>query len=48
MDRVQKHYEYASERYEKNNIIGIFLVGSQNYGTDLETSDVNYISSRFK
>ena len=41
MDRVQKHYEYASENYEKNNIIGIFLVGSQNYGTDLETSDVD-------
>lgn len=41
MDRIQEHYQYASKNFEKNNIIGIFLVGSQNYGTDLPTSDVD-------
>lgn len=41
MDRIQEHYEYASKNFEKNNIIGIFLTGSQNYGTDLPTSDVD-------
>ena len=41
MDKVQKHYEYASQNYNKDNIVGIFLVGSQNYGTDLPTSDVD-------
>lgn len=41
MDKVQKHYEYASQSFEKDNIIGIFLIGSQNYGTDIPTSDVD-------
>lgn len=41
MDKVQKHYEYASQNFEKDNIIGIFLIGSQNYGTDLPTSDID-------
>ena len=41
MDKVQKHYEYASQNFEKDNIVGIFLIGSQNYGTDLPTSDVD-------
>ena len=41
MDKVQKHYEYASQNFEQDNIVGIFLIGSQNYGTDLPTSDVD-------
>ena len=41
MDRIQEHYEYASAKFEKENIIGIFLCGSQNYGTDTPTSDVD-------
>ena len=41
MDRIQEHYNYAIKRYDINNVIGIFLTGSQNYGTDIESSDVD-------
>lgn len=41
IDRIQEHYEYASKRFDKNNIIGIYLCGSQNYGTDTPVSDVD-------
>lgn len=41
MDRVKLHYEKAIEHYGKENVLGVFLYGSQNYNCDLETSDVN-------
>jgi predicted nucleotidyltransferase len=41
MDRVKLHYEKAVEHYGKENVLGVFLYGSQNYGCDLETSDVD-------
>ena len=41
MDRIQEHYNHAIKKYDINNVIGIFLTGSQNYGTDIESSDVD-------
>ena len=41
MDRVKLHYEKAIEHYGKENVLGVFLYGSQNYNCDLETSDVD-------
>lgn len=41
MERVAAHYEKAKEHYGEDNILGVFLYGSQNYNCDLETSDVD-------
>ena len=41
IDRLNEHYNFAKQNYNEENIIGIFLAGSQNYGTDTETSDVD-------
>lgn len=41
MDRVKLHYEKAIEHYGKENILGVFLYGSQNYECDLKNSDVD-------
>ena len=40
-ERVKEHYEEALEKFQKNNIVGIFLQGSQNYGLELPGSDVD-------
>jgi len=39
--RVMKHFEESLDYFNKNQIVGIFLQGSQNYGLDLPTSDVD-------
>lgn len=41
MDRIQDHYNHVLTKFDINNIVGIFLTGSQNYGTDIESSDVD-------
>ena len=41
MERVNLHYQKAIEHYGKENVLGVFLYGSQNYGCDLENSDVD-------
>ncbi len=41
IDRLNTHYNFAKEKFNEDNIVGLFLVGSQNYGTDVETSDVD-------
>lgn len=41
MKRVIEHYEEAKEHFAEQEIVGIFLQGSQNYGLDLPTSDVD-------
>lgn len=41
MSRVQVHYERACRHYGEDNVLGVFLYGSQNYNCDLETSDVD-------
>jgi predicted nucleotidyltransferase len=41
MKRVREHYEEALENFPKEQIVGCFLQGSQNYGLDYEGSDVD-------
>ena len=41
MERVQEHYDESLEYFDKHHIVGTFLHGSQNYGLDTETSDVD-------
>ena len=39
--RVQEHLIEAQSMFPENRIVGLFLQGSQNYGLDLPTSDVD-------
>ena len=41
MRRVWDHYEEAKQYFPEDRIVGVFLQGSQNYGLDLPTSDVD-------
>lgn len=41
MKRVCDHYEEAKQYFMEDRVVGIFLQGSQNYGLDLPTSDVD-------
>ena len=41
MEKVQQHYEVAKNFVPENQIVGVFLVGSQNYGLDTFNSDVD-------
>jgi predicted nucleotidyltransferase len=41
MERIQDHYNESLEYFKENEIVGIFLQGSQNYGLELPTSDVD-------
>ena len=40
-DALQEHLDAAAQEVNKDQIFGVFLYGSQNYGTDLEDSDVD-------
>ena len=39
--RVQDHYDEARQDFLKDQIVGCFLQGSQNYGLQLPDSDVD-------
>ena len=41
MEQICRHYNYALTLYEKSQIVGVFCQGSQNYGLDIETSDID-------
>lgn len=41
MNRVREHYNEAKRYFPEDRIVGVFLQGSQNYGLDLPTSDVD-------
>ena len=41
MERVGQHFVEALKYFPEDRIVGIFLQGSQNYGLDLPTSDVD-------
>lgn len=41
MRRLQEHYDYIKQFYNEDNILGIFLYGSQNYGFATDESDVD-------
>ena len=38
---VKKHYIESLNHFDANHIVGIFLQGSQNYGLDVEGSDID-------
>lgn len=40
-ERVDKHYVEALKYFDKDHIVGIFLQGSQNYGLEIPSSDVD-------
>ena len=40
-DRLEAHYKRACDHYGEENILGVFLYGSQNYNTNTENSDVD-------
>lgn len=40
-EHLQNHYNELKKHFSENQILGVFLYGSQNYGTDTETSDVD-------
>ena len=40
-ERLIEHFEEAKQYFPEDRIVGIFLQGSQNYGLDLPTSDVD-------
>ena len=39
--RVNEHLKEAQQYFDNDHIVGIFLQGSQNYGTDTEQSDID-------
>lgn len=41
MNKVSEHYQDALKRFPKNRIVGCFLQGSQNYGLETPSSDVD-------
>lgn len=41
MDHVREHYNDALERFQEDRIVCLALAGSQNYGLDMEGSDVD-------
>ena len=40
-DSLKAHYEYVCQHYHKQQILGVFLYGSQNYNTDTPASDID-------
>ena len=41
MKRLHDHYKEALEYFSEDQVVGIFLQGSQNYGLDTEHSDID-------
>ncbi|MBO5957917.1 MAG: hypothetical protein J6Q39_10230, partial [Bacteroidales bacterium] len=41
MKGVREHYEEALQHFPKEQIVGVFLQGSQNYNLDYEGSDID-------
>lgn len=41
MERLREHYETAKALVPEENIVGVFLIGSQNYHLDTDESDVD-------
>ena len=41
LDRFTEHWQESQEHFSMDNIVGLFLQGSQNYGLDTEDSDVD-------
>ena len=41
MEQVNRHYQEALTLFPEDRIVGVFLQGSQNYGLDYESSDID-------
>ena len=41
MKQLERHYDIAKEHFKEDQIVGIFLQGSQNYDMDTKDSDVD-------
>ena len=41
MNQINRHYLFANELYDSNQIVGVFCQGSTNYGLDCENSDID-------
>lgn len=41
IDRLTEHYKFIEKDYNDSNIVGIFLIGSQNYNMDTINSDID-------
>ena len=41
MNKVKEHYDEALQYFREEQIVGVFLQGSQNYGLDYEGSDID-------
>lgn len=41
MEQLDRHYQEALARYPADRIVGVFLQGSQNYGLDVDGSDID-------
>ena len=41
MEQIERHYQEALKLFPEEQIFGVFLYGSQNYGIDYEGSDVD-------
>ena len=44
MNTLYKYYNEIKDKYPNNDIVGIFLFGSQNYNLNTETSDIDAIA----
>lgn len=42
MSRVEEHFQEVLPHFSADQIVGIFLQGSQNYDLDIEGSDVEF------
>ena len=41
MEQLNRHYQEALTLFPKDRLVGVFLQGSQNYGLDYESSDID-------
>ena len=41
LNRLKVHWDYAAQYFDEDRFLGIFLYGSQNYGTELKKSDID-------
>lgn len=39
MEGLKKHLEYVEQKFPQLNVLGIFVIGSQNYGLSLQTDE---------
>ena len=48
MNQINRHYLFANELYDSNQIVGVFCQGSTNYGLDCENSDIDTKQQQYR